>query len=223
MEEPRFTWRNALSFVLTAALFWLLARASHLDIAAGLGDAPRQVIHVALTPAPPAPPAPKLSPKPPPQPQPKTSAQRQQSQHPPQETSPHSDAPITASPQPSASANTMAVATSAARSEPTPSGGDPSLLAAYEARVREAVDRQKAYPASADALARKASGTVVISFVLTRSGELRDVHVEQSAGRLLDAAALASVRRASFPPFPRTLFPGQEEHVFSVDVYLHPQ
>jgi protein TonB len=71
---------------------------------------------------------------------------------------------------------------------------------AYNSLVYGHLQRFKSYSASANG----ASGHALVRFVLSRTGNLLSASIVRSSGNAaLDAAALASVRRASpFPPFP---------------------
>ena len=79
---------------------------------------------------------------------------------------------------------------------------------AYNALVFGHIQRFKRYPASAHG----ASGTVVVRFDLTRTGEVTSSAVTKSSGNAaLDQEALDLLRRASpFPPFPAAK-PGEKD------------
>ncbi|MCZ8376071.1 MAG: TonB family protein [Beijerinckiaceae bacterium] len=74
-----------------------------------------------------------------------------------------------------------------------------ALTAAYGARVRALIERQKSYPEAAQD--RGQTGRTTIALVISRDGKLASVTVARGSGHaLLDAATLAAVRRAQ--PFP---------------------
>jgi protein TonB len=81
----------------------------------------------------------------------------------------------------------------------------------------------KRYPTGRQASQQRPQGSVKVWFTLARNGSLIDVGVLQTSGsNLLDDAALASVRRGVYPPFPEQTWPGQEGHKFSVDIEFSP-
>ena len=84
---------------------------------------------------------------------------------------------------------------------------------AYNALVFGHLQRFKRYPSSA----RGAQGTVVVSFVLNRAGDVIESAVTKSSGNeVLDGEALEILRRASpFPAFPAAK-PGAQ------DIYIAP-
>jgi periplasmic protein TonB len=83
---------------------------------------------------------------------------------------------------------------------------------AYNALVFGHLQRFKRYPRSL----RSAHGTVVVQFVLDRTGRLIDSFVKKSSGnRELDQQGLDALHRASpFPPFP-TAKPQNEDAFFA--------
>ncbi len=74
-----------------------------------------------------------------------------------------------------------------------------ALTAAYGARVRALIERQKSYPEAAQD--RGQTGRTTIALVISRDGRVASVAVVKGSGHaVLDAATLAAVRRAQ--PFP---------------------
>ena len=98
-----------------------------------------------------------------------------------------------------------------------------SLEAAYGAMLRTAVEAQKHYPTSKDAMIQQPRGAVSVWITVDRHGALVDAGIDQSHGSLLDRAALQSVHRASYPPFPADLYPGETRHRFVVSLNYTPQ
>jgi periplasmic protein TonB len=86
---------------------------------------------------------------------------------------------------------------------------------AYNALVFGHLQRFKRYPSSA----RGAQGTVVVTFVLNRTGEVIESAVTKSSGNdVLDREALEILRRASpFPPFPEAKPGPQDSYVAPVN------
>jgi protein TonB len=77
------------------------------------------------------------------------------------------------------------------------------------------MQRFKRYPASA----RGASGTVVVRFELSRTGDVIGSAVTKSSGNaVLDQEALNLLRRASpFPPFPAAKPGDQDSYIAPVN------
>jgi periplasmic protein TonB len=79
-------------------------------------------------------------------------------------------------------------------------GGEEAAKSAYVSALQAWLLRHKQYPDRA--LARRQQGTVTVSFVVNRMGQVREYRLEQSSGhRLLDQEAAALVQRAV--PMPR--------------------
>lgn len=83
-------------------------------------------------------------------------------------------------------------------SAPVPARKGPDL-ATLRARIRQAVNRHRHYPRLARR--RGIEGRVILAFRLSRTGSISRVKVVRSAGRLLDKAALAALRRAAPLPY----------------------
>ena len=96
--------------------------------------------------------------------------------------------------------------------------------AKYLSRNRARSDRRtEALSGLKDARLQQPSGIVTVWLVLNRSGELVDLGIENSAGSILDRAAKDSVKRASFPPFPASAWPNEQQHRFTAELNFHPQ
>jgi protein TonB len=98
-----------------------------------------------------------------------------------------------------------------------------SLEGEYVAKLRALLNSTKRYPTGRQASQQRPQGTVKVWFVLARNGSLLEAGVLQSSdSNLLDDAALASVRRGTYPPFPEQTWPGQESHKFTADIAFMP-
>ncbi len=89
---------------------------------------------------------------------------------------------------------------------------------AYNALVFGHLQRFKRYPS----LARGAQGTVVVRFVVNRTGAVIESAVTKSSGNdVLDREALEILRRASpFPPFPAAK-PGPQDSYVAPVIFAH--
>jgi protein TonB len=90
-----------------------------------------------------------------------------------------------------------------------------ALLLQYETSIRRLIDKHKEYPYQARR--QEQEGTVEISFVLSRQGQLMEEPVlgKRTRYRLLNNAALEAVKKAvPYPPFPHG-FP-EEKMAFSI-------
>ena len=87
-------------------------------------------------------------------------------------------------------------------SPPAPAKPSPAVVSWQQAMVAR-LDRFKSYPSQANG----AEGTVTVSFRIDRQGKVVGSQVAKSSGSsVLDAAALALIKRASpFPPPPAEL------------------
>jgi periplasmic protein TonB len=216
--EDNLSWRHALAFLATVSAAWIIWRGTHLILTEPLHAPRTPVIHVSLA-SPPAPPAPpKIVPKPP-QP-PKPIVQKQVATRTPIETSPHAIGPPVVN-APVTSQN--ATPTPPAPPAPAAPAENVSLENTYFANCYAAIQAQKRYPMSKDARLEQPSGTATVAFVLDRSGALLSSEIAQSAGGILDRAALDSVRRAQCPPFPAELWPGASQHAFTINLHFTPQ
>jgi len=173
-------------------------------------------MHVSLA-TPPAPPAPpKVIPKPP-----KPVVTKQVVSRTPIETSPHAIGPTVA-------ANAPVTSQNAAPATPTPPAPaapaeNTTLESAYEASVNQAIQEQKRYPMSKDARLTQPKGTVVLWITLNRAGELQDAVIDESAGSILDRAAIETVHRTSYPPFPASIWPNDSRARLKVAIHFSPQ
>jgi protein TonB len=95
--------------------------------------------------------------------------------------------------------------------------------AEYATRLRALLNASKRYPTGRQASQQRPQGTVKLWFTLNRAGNLLEAGVlEPADSNLLNDAALATVRRAAYPPFGPELWPGQQQHRFTVDIDFLP-
>jgi periplasmic protein TonB len=84
----------------------------------------------------------------------------------------------------------------------TSSGGRPGSSNNYFALLQAWLERHKEYPAAARQ--RRNEGTAVLTFTISRDGNVSEAHVVKSSGSsLLDREVMSMIRRANpLPPFP---------------------
>ncbi len=136
--------------------------------------------------------------------------------------------PATPPPAPShvaAPAAPAAAAPSAA--PPAPMAAPPAagaLNSSYIGLVTAEVKAQQHYPTGREAMTQHPQGTATVWFTLSRSGQLIDAGIDNASGSIiLDHAALLTVQRAAYPPFPEDAFPGESQHRFTVNLqYVAP-
>jgi protein TonB len=98
-----------------------------------------------------------------------------------------------------------------------------SMESEYASMVRAMLNSIKRYPTGRAASQQRPQGKVKVWFTLARSGALLDAGIlESSNSNLLDDAAIATVRRGSYPPFPGNTWVDQESHKFSADMQFSP-
>jgi protein TonB len=99
----------------------------------------------------------------------------------------------------------------------------PSLEGEYIAKLRATIDGAKRYPTGRQASQQRPQGSVKLWFVLNRAGALVELGVfPGEASFLLEDAAKAAVRRSSFPPFPASAWPSDEQHKFTTELNFVP-
>ncbi len=100
-----------------------------------------------------------------------------------------------------------------------PKPASATFEAEFITRVRALLNAAKRYPTGREASMQRPQGKVRVWFTLTRGGSLIDSGIQDSSNSLLlDGAALSTVRRAAFFPFPPEAWPGQEQRRFSADL-----
>jgi protein TonB len=98
-----------------------------------------------------------------------------------------------------------------------------SAEADYAARVKAMLNASKRYPTGRQASQQRPQGVVKLWFTLNRAGTLLESGLLEAAdSNLLNDAALATVRRVTYPPFTAELWPGQDQHKFTVDIDFLP-
>jgi periplasmic protein TonB len=98
-----------------------------------------------------------------------------------------------------------------------------SLENNYIASVRSTLNANKRYPTGREASLQRPAGKVKIAFVLARNGSLVEASVEESSNSIiLDNAALATVRRTNYAPWPDGSWPSQSQHKFTVSLDFVP-
>jgi protein TonB len=138
------------------------------------------------------------------------------------------EAPAKAEPAPAPApvVNTaqLHISTPAAPVEPAhKTNNTASAEAEYAARVKAMLNASKRYPTGRQASQQRPQGVVKLWFTLNRAGNLLEAGVLEAAdSNLLNDAALATVRRVAYPPFAAELWPGQDQHKFTVDIDFLP-
>jgi len=107
--------------------------------------------------------------------------------------------------------------------KPTPPLSSVAIENGYVANVRALLNTNKRYPTGREASLQRPSGKAVVWFVLNRNGTLQEAGIEGSSNSiLLDNAALSTVRRTSYTPWPEGSWPGQTQHRFTVTLDFVP-
>ncbi len=185
------------------------------------------VLQEVIVPPPPAPPVPLPKPQLD-QPKPSTPAvERTVQPAPALVSSPApSESPVHAAPEPAAAPTNNTPVVHAAPAPPpaeAPHKSTASAEAEYAARLKALLNANKRYPTGRQASQQRPQGVVKLWFTLNRAGVLLEAGVLEAAdSNLLNDAALSTVRRSSYPPFAAELWPGQEQHKFTVDIDFLP-
>lgn len=105
----------------------------------------------------------------------------------------------------------------------TPPPSSAAVENAYVVNVRALLNANKRYPTGREASLQRPSGKAMVWFVLNRNGTLQEAGIEGSSNSiLLDNAALSTVRRTSYTPWPEGSWPGQSQHRFTVTLDFVP-
>ncbi len=119
-----------------------------------------------------------------------------------------------------------AIAPPAPAAVPAAKAAEPPAVdveAEYSAKVRAMLNSTKRYPTGREASQTRPQGRVKVWFTLSRAGALLEVGVQESSNNnLLDNAAVATVRRGSYPPFPEKGWAGHDQNKFSADIEFIP-
>ena len=92
-----------------------------------------------------------------------------------------------------------------------------SLENNYIVSVRAILNANKRYPTGREASLQRPSGKVKLWFVLARNGALQDAGIDESSNSIiLDNAALSTLRRTTYAPWPEGSWASQSQHKFTV-------
>jgi len=98
-----------------------------------------------------------------------------------------------------------------------------SLENNYIASVRATLNANKRYPTGREASLQRPSGKVKLWFVLARNGALQDAGIDESSNSIiLDNAALSTLRRTTYAPWPEGSWASQSQHKFTVTLDFVP-
>jgi protein TonB len=98
-----------------------------------------------------------------------------------------------------------------------------SLENNYIFSVRATLNANKRYPTGREASLQRPSGKVKLWFVLARNGALQDAGIDESSNSIiLDNAALSTLRRTTYAPWPEGSWASQSQHKFTVTLDFVP-
>jgi protein TonB len=98
-----------------------------------------------------------------------------------------------------------------------------NLESNYIASVRATLNANKRYPTGREASLQRPSGKVKVWFVLARNGALQEAGIDDSSNSIiLDNAALSTVRRTAYSPWPDGSWPSESQHKFTVTLDFVP-
>ena len=98
-----------------------------------------------------------------------------------------------------------------------------SMESEYASLVRAMLNATKRYPTGRAASQQRPQGKVKVWFTLARDGALLETGIlESSNSNLLDDAAVATVRRGLYPPFPANTWVDHKFHKFSAEIEFRP-
>jgi protein TonB len=107
--------------------------------------------------------------------------------------------------------------------KPPPPPSSAAVENAYVVSVRTLLNANKRYPTGREASLQRPSGKAMVWFVLNRNGTLQEAGIEDTSNSiLLDNAALSTVRRTNYTPWPEGSWPGQAQHRFTVTLDFVP-
>ena len=93
----------------------------------------------------------------------------------------------------------------------------------YIVSVRATLNANKRYPTGREASLQRPSGKVKLWFVLARNGALQDAGIDESSNSIiLDNAALSTLRRTTYAPWPEGSWASQSQHKFTVTLDFVP-
>ena len=133
---------------------------------------------------------------------------------------PRAVAPPPATPAPAPTANPAPVVTETPKPQAPATA---NLESNYIASVRATLNANKRYPTGREASLQRPAGKVKVWFVLMRNGALQEAGIEESSNSIiLDNAALATVRRTSYSPWPEGSWSSEAQHKFTVTLDFVP-
>jgi protein TonB len=98
-----------------------------------------------------------------------------------------------------------------------------SLENNYIVSVRATLNANKRYPTGREASLQRPSGKVKLWFVLARNGALQDAGIDESSNSIiLDNAALSTLRRTTYAPWPEGSWASQSQHKLTVTLDFVP-
>ena len=98
-----------------------------------------------------------------------------------------------------------------------------SLENNYIASVRATLNANKRYPTGREASLQRPSGKVKVWFLLSRNGSLLEAGIDESSNSIiLDNAALSTIRRTAYAPWPESSWPNMAQHKFTVTLDFVP-
>jgi protein TonB len=98
-----------------------------------------------------------------------------------------------------------------------------SLENNYIVSVRATLNANKRYPTGREASLQRPSGKVKLWFVLARNGALQDAGIDESSNSIiLDNAALSTLRRTTYAPWPEGSWASQSQQKFTVTLDFVP-
>ena len=93
----------------------------------------------------------------------------------------------------------------------------------YIVSVRATLNANKRYPTGREASLQRPSGKVKLWFILARNGALQDAGIDESSNSIiLDNAALSTLRRTTYAPWPEGSWASQSQHKFTVTLDFVP-
>jgi protein TonB len=102
---------------------------------------------------------------------------------------------------------------------PPPVKVQPAFESNYVSELKAYLEKIKKYPSSREARLTHPQGTVVLSLLIARNGQLQDIRVVgTSHSNLLDGEAVKTIKAGSLPAFPEQAYAGESSHEFKVNM-----
>ncbi len=100
-----------------------------------------------------------------------------------------------------------------------PVKSQPTVENTYVAELKAYLEKIKKYPSSRESRLTHPQGSVGLSLVISRSGQLQEIRVvSTSHSNLLDGEAIKTIKAGSLPAFPEQAFAGESTHEFRVNM-----